>query len=93
MPFTESVPETTQVRAPWKATVRTIFAVVPAIALLVNPVLTAVADGDPSTLGPWAAVALTASATITRVLALPGVEEFLRRFAPWLAAGARTPES
>jgi hypothetical protein len=88
MPFTESVPETTQVRAPWRTVVRTVFQIVPAVAILVPIVLEAVANGDPSSLGAWAAVAVTVSATVTRVMALPAVEEFLRRFVPWLAAGA-----
>lgn len=86
--FAESVPQTTQVAAPWKATVRTLFAVIPAAALLVEPVLDAVAHGDGSTLGPWAVASISVAATITRVLALPVVESFLRRFVPWLAAGA-----
>jgi hypothetical protein len=89
MPFTESVPETTQVRAPWKAVLRTVVAQIPGIALLIPPVLDAIADGDGESLGGWAVAALAVSGAITRVLALPGVEAFLRRNAPWLAAGAR----
>lgn len=88
----EPISTTTQVRAPWKAVARTLFAVVPAAALLVQPVLDAVANGDGAALGPWAAGAISVAAAITRVLALPGVESFLRRFAPWLAAGARDNE-
>jgi hypothetical protein len=88
MPFTESVPETSQVRSPWKTVLRTTVQVVPALALLVDPVLDAVANGDGSTLGPWAVGALAVSGAITRVMAVPGVEEFFRRYLPWLAAGA-----
>jgi hypothetical protein len=96
VPFTERahlepVSTTSQVAAPWKATVRTLLAVIPGIALLVDPVLDAVANGDGSTLGGWAVLATGVAGAITRVLALPGVEAFLRRFAPWLAAGATNP--
>jgi hypothetical protein len=86
--FAESIPQTTQVAAPWKATVRTVVQIVPAIAVLTPAVLSAVANGDPATLGPWAVVALSVSGAVTRVMALPAVESFLRRFLPWLAAGA-----
>lgn len=89
--FTETVAQTTQVRNPWKATIRTLFAVIPALALLVDPVLDAIANGDGSTLGPWAALSLSVAGAITRVLAVPGVEAFLRDhgITAWLAAGAK----
>ena len=35
---------------------------------------------------------LAIAGAITRVLALPGVEQFLQRFLPWLAASARGDE-
>jgi hypothetical protein len=84
--FTESVLETTQVRNPWKAALRTAFAVIPALALLVQPVLEAVADGDADQLGGWAVGAVAVATAITRALAVPGVEQFLRDHIPWLAA-------
>lgn len=80
---------TTQSTHPWRATVRTILAVVAGLALLVPAVLDAVSDGDPSSLGAWTAGALAVSGAVTRVLALPAVEEFLERFLPWLAASTR----
>lgn len=85
---TEPISTTTQVRAPWKATIRTLLAVIPAVALLVEPVLEAVANGDPDALGGWAVGAVGVAGAITRVLALPGVEAFLRQYVPFLAAGA-----
>lgn len=78
---------TTQVQHPWRASLRTAFAVVVALALLAKPVLDAVsASGDGSDLGGWAVAVLGVAAAITRVMALPAVEAFLVRFVPWLAA-------
>lgn len=79
--------QTTQQQHPWRATARTVLAVIAGLAVVTPEVLDAISDGDPSTLGPWAAGALVVSGAVTRVLALPAVEGFLRRFAPWLAAG------
>jgi hypothetical protein len=81
----EPVATTTQVRSPWKATARTIFAGVIAFA--------AIAPAVAETLGVenlgWVAGALVILGSVTRVLALPGVEAFLRQYAPWLSAGAK----
>jgi hypothetical protein len=72
-----------QVRRPWRATVRTAFAVVVALAAML-PFLVAAAGAD-ETLPPVAGALAIASA-ITRILALPAVDGFLDRFLPWLAA-------
>lgn len=78
--------ETTQVRNPWRTTVRTAFQATTGLAALVPFVLEAIAQGDPATLGPGAVVALSVSGAVTRVMALPQVEQFLATFLPWLAA-------
>ena len=69
----------TQVRRPWRATLRTAFAALVALAAMA-PVLVDAAGLDPSRL-PW----------LAGVLALPGVESWLRRFVPWLAADDNPP--
>ncbi|MBL6280142.1 hypothetical protein JMF97_28670 [Micromonospora fiedleri] len=73
---------TTQTRHPWRATVRTIFAVTVALLSLLPTI--AVAGGIDDV--PAVAQVLGVAAAITRVLALPGVEAFLQRFLPWLAS-------
>lgn len=89
---------TTQVQNSWRATVRTLVQAVVGLAALVPFVLDAVSSGDASSLGPGAAVALTVSGIITKVMTLPQVEAFIARFIPWLAAdktttgGGGTPE-
>lgn len=74
---------TTQSRHPWKATVRTILQM--AVGFLVMlPQLVGAAGIDEAT--PWVATSLAISAAVTRIMALPAVEEWLSRFVPWLAA-------
>lgn len=75
----------TQVKRPWRATVRTVFQFVVALASLLPFVVAGVytdADAAPAVIGQVLAVA----AAVTRVMAVPQVEDFLRRFAPFLAA-------
>jgi hypothetical protein len=72
----------TQIRHPWRATLRT--AVAGAVGLLsLLPVIAAVGDLDAV---PGVTQALAVSAAVTRILAIPGVDGWLRRYAPWLAA-------
>lgn len=72
----------TQIRHPWRATLRTAFAVLVALATLVPLVLND--TGMPaSALG---AQVVVVAGLITRVLAMPAVNAFLTSFAPWLAA-------
>ena len=87
--MTEPTPVPTQVKRPWRATVRTVFQLVLALATLLPFVVGGVytnVDQAPAVVGQVLAVA----AAITRVMALPAVEAFLQKFAPWLAA---TPPS
>ncbi|MCU1588794.1 MAG: hypothetical protein JWP11_50 [Frankiales bacterium] len=76
----------TQVRRPWRSTLRTVFQIVVGLA----PMLPAIvhASGVDGTAGPVAG-ALAISATVTRVMGLPAVEQFLQKFVPWLAAAPK----
>jgi hypothetical protein len=77
-----SNPVSTQSRHPWRATVRTTFAaVVGGISLV--PTIAATAGVDTV---PAVAQVVAVSAAVTRVLALPGVDAWLRQFVPWLAS-------
>ncbi|MET8352637.1 hypothetical protein [Micromonospora sp. NPDC005206] len=78
----------TQTRHPWRATARTIFAgTVAGLSLL--PTI-AVAGGIDTV--PAVAQVVGVAAAITRVLALPGVESFMERFLPFLAAAPAAEE-
>lgn len=76
----------TQVRRPWRTTVRTVFQ----FAVGLAPVLPVIvqASGVDQT-GPAVAGALVISAGVTRVMGLPAVEAFLQNFIPWLAASPK----
>lgn len=72
----------TQVRHPWRTTLRTVLVAI--LALL--PVLPALADAADVDHLPVVASILTVTAAITRVMALPAVSRWLDTFIPWLAA-------
>jgi hypothetical protein len=77
----------TQIRHPWRATIRTAFAAVVALASL----LPAVVAGAHLDAIVWVPQLLTVAATVTRVLAIPGVNLWLARYAPWLTATPTGP--
>lgn len=83
---------TTQSQHPWRATIRTVLAVIIAVAAMAPVVYTAATMQSPELATGAAAAALTIAAAITRIMALPVVEAFLQRFVPWLAASARGDE-
>lgn len=84
-------PAPTQVKHPWRATVRTLFAAVVSAAAMAPLIYSAATDHDPAQATGWAALALTIASGITRVLAVPAVNTFLQRFLPFLAAEPRDP--
>lgn len=78
----------TQLRRPWRATVRTVFQLMLALATLLPFIASGIyddVDQAPVVVGQVLAVA----AGVTRVMAAPQVEAFLKRFAPWLAAAPK----
>lgn len=83
---------TTQSQHPWRATIRTILAIVIALAAMAPVVYTAATMQSFELATGAAAAVLTIAAAITRIMALPVVEAFLQRFVPWLAAGAHGGE-
>lgn len=72
----------TQTVHPWRATVRTIFAALVAALPLVPAVVSVAGVGSI----PWIAGGVAAIGAVTRVLAIPGVEAWLKQWAPWLSA-------
>lgn len=77
----------TQTRYPWRATLRTVLAaLVGALSLLPTIAVTAGIDTVPAV-----AQAVVVAGAITRVLANPAVDAWLRRYLPWLAAAPEQP--
>lgn len=79
---------TTQARYPWRAVIRTVFAGIVGFAPLLPAIVGA--SGLDQTSGLIGA-SLAISGAVTRILAVPGVNDFLDRFFPFLAA-APTPK-
>jgi hypothetical protein len=80
-------PTPTQVQHPWRATVRTVFALVVALASLLPYVF---AEANVPTEGVVAQVLLVASG-VTRVMAMPAVQALVAEYLPWLSATPRQP--
>ncbi|MFW9231770.1 hypothetical protein ACOI9H_01710 [Corynebacterium striatum] len=68
---------------PWRATLRTTLAALVGLLPVLPHIVNALGAGSI----PWVAATVTISAGITRILALPEMERWLDRYAPWL-----TPE-
>ena len=79
---------TTQEAHPWKATFRTVFQMVIGFIIMLPQLVTA-AGLDEAT--PWVATAIAISGAVTRVMALPSVEAWMKRFIPWLSAQSKNP--
>lgn len=82
-----SVP--TQVRRPWRSTARTVWQAFLGLCVLA-PILVTGAGLDPVQL-PWLGTVLLVAGVVTRVMAIPAVEVWLRRFLPFLAAAPKPP--
>lgn len=78
-----STQSTTQTEHPWRATARTVFAFIVAVAAIWSLVVEAAGFDDAL---PVVAATVALAGGITRVMALPGVNDLLTRFFPWLAA-------
>lgn len=77
----------TQTRHPWRATLRTAVAATVALATLAPEIaVTAHVDTVPALVQ-----VVGVCSAVTRVLALPRVDAWLRRYAPWLAASPTQP--
>lgn len=75
----------TQVKRPWRSTVRTVFQAILALAVLAPFVVSGIYSSEADYPAVVVQVLATA-AVITRLMALPQVEDFLRLFLPFLAA-------
>lgn len=79
----------TQVSHPRRTTLRTAAQALIALVLMA-PVLVESAGLDPAKL-PWLVAPLALCAGVARVMAVPQVDAFLRRYVPWLAATPADP--
>ena len=75
----------TQVRRPWRSTARTIFQATIALAAMWALIVQTLGLPD----WAWVGTSVAVAGGITRLMALPQVEVFLRHFLPWLAAAPK----
>ncbi len=76
---------TTQSRHPWAAVRRTLLALL-GFAAVMAPAAPAIVKAAGVGAVPWVAGALAVAAAITRVLAVPAVEVWMRQHVPTFAA-------
>jgi hypothetical protein len=69
----------TQQAYPWRATARTVLQLVVALAAAAPVVYQAITNADTAAAAGGAAVALSVAAAVTRVMALPIVDQMLAR--------------
>lgn len=74
--------ESTQTRHPWRATARTVLAALVALLVIAPQIIMEAGLHETA----YGAQALAVMGAVTRVLAMPAVEAWLRRYLPWLAA-------
>lgn len=75
----------TQVQFSWRATLRTIIQTIVGFAPLAPVIYHAIYAHDPAQATGFSAAALAITGAITRVMAIPAVDDFITKFLPWLA--------
>lgn len=75
----------TQVRRPWRSTARTVFQATVSLAAMWGLIVAALDLPD----WAWVGTSIAVAGGITRVMAIPAVEVWLRRFLPFLAAAPK----
>lgn len=76
----------TQTRHPWRTTVRSIFQGGIALAAGAPVIYSAAFNHSPEQATGAAATTLAVAAAVTRVMALPAVDNFLKKYVPFLAS-------
>jgi hypothetical protein len=81
----------TQVRRPWRSTARTVFQSLVGLAVIAPLIAAAIEEATGYDLDgvPFIAAVLAGAAAVARVMAVPAVEAWLRRFLPFLAAAPK----
>lgn len=78
----------TQVKRPWRATIRTVFQALVSLAAIVPLISLSVEEATGYDLSgvPFVIAVLAVAAVITRVMAIPQVEGWIEQYLPFLAA-------
>jgi hypothetical protein len=79
---TQAAVAPTQLRRPWRSTARTIFQATVSLAAMWGLIVVTLDLPD----WAWVGTSVAVAGGITRVMAIPAVETWLRQFLPFLAA-------
>lgn len=77
--------QSTQVARPWRTTLRSTFQGLVAFAAVAPGIYSAATTHDAGLATGWAATGLGVAAAVTRIMAMPQVDDFLKKFIPFLA--------
>ncbi len=80
----------TQVRRPWRAVARTIFSAIVAFGPLV-PFIPDIVRASGAEQTAFGTAALALHGLVTRLMAIKAVNEWFRRFVPFLSAQGKAP--
>jgi hypothetical protein len=75
----------TQVTNPWRTVTRTVFQIITALAAAAPLIFVAITQSSPEAATGAGAIVLGVAGAITRVMAIPAVDQFIRKFLPFLA--------
>lgn len=71
---------------PWRRTARSVFQATITLAAIAPGIYQAATQHQPAEATGWAASGLVIAGAVTRVMALPSVDGFLRRYVPFLGS-------
>lgn len=75
----------TQVKHPWRTTIRSVFQGFVTLALVAPQIYSAAMAHDATMAKGWAATGLAIAGAVTRIMAMPQVDDFLAKYLPFLA--------
>lgn len=78
----------TQVAHPWRAVARTAFQALVGLCVIIPVIVDELGIGHL----PWVAGAVAVSGAVTKIMTLPGVEQWIARYLPFLATGVHTEQ-
>lgn len=81
-----------QIAHPSRAVTRTVFQALVGLCALAPVVYAAASQHDPAVVTGAAAGVLAVTGAVTRIMALPGVDAWLRQYVPWLATVPPQPD-
>lgn len=80
----------TQVKHPWRTTARSIFQAFVTLASVAPAIYSAAMSHDAAMATGWAGIGLGIAGAVTRIMAMPQVDDFLAKYLPFLATTGST---